>query len=61
MEDCNHKIIEQVNFIENFPNPGQDMANLIEVNQEIEQRTRTKKKIFLDVLHLHIAFVRREG
>ena len=46
MEDCNHKMIEQVNFIENVPNLGQDMANLIEVNQEIEQKTRTKKKRF---------------
>ena len=39
-------MIEQVNFIENVPNPGQDMVNLIEVNQEIEQRTRTKKNDF---------------
>ena len=46
MEDSNHKMIEQVNFVENVPNPGQDTDNLIGVNQEIEQRTRTKKKTF---------------
>ncbi len=54
-------MIEQVNFIENVPNPGQDMANLIEVNQEIEQRTRTKKNDFPRCVAFTLAFVRREG
>ena len=36
MEDNSHKMVELVTFIENIPYQGQDMANLVKVNWEIE-------------------------
>ena len=65
-QSYNYKTVEWMTFTENIPNQGQDTAHLIKVNQEIEDSmlsrpAKNKEKIIpLDVLHVHVALVRRE-
>ena len=64
--DLSHRMVDNDDSIGNLWIPDQDEDNMIEVNEEIEvngqshQVKNKEKMISLDVLHVHVALVRRE-